>query len=138
MFTKSGYHVVVTTWENDGDNYKTTALHVPVEKVKDVVECALMFRSNGSSNVIDEKGDIYLGNKELHSYDASDDDPLVQISHHIADKIGVELMDDFEYDLVGIWNDGEYYRVVEEVSVIYVEKPHTDVTDQFMNKGETK
>jgi hypothetical protein len=136
MFNKPGYYVVAETWENDADNHKVTTLFVPREKVKDVVECALMFRSSVSCKIYDSEDNIRLGNHETASYDDSEDDPVVQIIKHIEDKIGVDLMDDFEYDLIGTWDDGSFYRVVDNVSVIYVDKPHEDVTAQFITETD--
>ena len=59
---KAGYTVRVTSWENDGDNYKTVDFHVgEKEKVDVVVKFANLFISNsnnpsGIGNLSDDEG----------------------------------------------------------------------------------
>lgn len=106
---EKGYLVEVTTWENDGDSYKTESVSVDSElQVKEILAVLQRF---GSTNT-HKKG--YFGNADVYE------------SRRAISELWDSL--DFELDvhnLIGTWADGEYYRVVESVHVFHVEKEIT-------------
>lgn len=146
---KPGYLLKITTWENDADNYATIERAGLTEsEAKFLIKVAENFKS---ANNPKERG---LGN-----HDILDGVTLSEIIDAIADKhkaSGGQVPPDWDkenpkhaeflqgkwasdfyhdhiYELIGIWNEGELYRVFDDYEVFYVPEPIKNVTDQFKN-----
>lgn len=139
---KSGYTVRVTSWENDGDNYKTVDFHIgEKEKVNVVVKFANLFKNKNSNpsgigNLLDGEGfkahytlvEFYEQNMPWFCTDidldgAADEDE--------ENEIISDCMLDFAYDL-GL-TGSEYFatRVLQKIEVLYFE---TDVVCADVSK----
>ena len=119
---KKGYTIEVTSWENDGDNYKTKSIvEQSKEKAKAIKEmCDTIFKSqsNGAGG-IGNCGDID-SHREL-IVDFMKDHPV--LSDHIPNPTDEQLMDvcmELNYDLMG---GSEWYgsRVCESCKVTFSE-----------------
>lgn len=124
-----GYKLTVTTWENDGDNYKTEFLYgLSKEEVLFYVELCKTFDRNTHYEL-------------SNNYDL-DDDQLKQYNQLIANlcekhAATIEQYDiDVEDDLYNLSiSSGEWMvRVVEEFSVEFIPDDILieDVTNQFI------
>ena len=130
MDIKPGFLLRITSWENDGDNYKTVSLDgLTLELVRFYVEFCKLFRSVNSSPGL-------FGNKEIDR-----DDQLQDVVHQLALKYNIydvhqfpEDMDwsDFQYDIIGRSNCGDYYRVFDSAEVFYLAETAKNVTKAFI------
>lgn len=103
---KEGYHIEVTTWENDGDNYKTESFHVLTwDQVHSRISLCELFGSKGT-----------LGNSDTSYEDDNDVSEAVK-------EFG--LTEDDAHEYIGTWSEGEYWRNVERINVFFTPK---DVT----------
>ncbi len=121
-----GYIIEITTWENDGDNYKTEKLNgLSKEKClfyKNIAEA--FYRTNSSKHGFGNKecgsgirekfielfGEKY---KELYCQD--------EVKEDIEENLGYWISDCF-YDVIGTWNDDDYWRVVDNYKIYFVPK----------------
>jgi hypothetical protein len=140
MLSKAkGYHIVVTTWENDGDNYATESVHFADRtEAENAVKIIRMFTSRNNSK-----------NPGIGNLQERDTSKIFEAFHKLIEEnpgiIPVSI-DDIEednispYDLlefvpdVGI-GSSEYYltRVVDKIVVeYYPEDVHCeDLTAEF-------
>lgn len=130
---KAGYTVRVTSWENDGDNYKTVDCHIgEKENVDVVVKFANLFRSKNSNpsgigNLLDDE--IYEANYDLVTFYeqnmpwfCADIDLDGVTDEDEGNKIIGNCMLDFAGRL-GLSGNSEYFatRVLEKIEVLYFE-----------------
>jgi hypothetical protein len=117
---QKGYLVEVKTCENDGDNYKTTDIHVDsIEDVRRIHKGLGYFASSSGT----EDG-TSLGN--TCTYDGGYGGDFNSLSVCVA-KTG--LTEEEIDKLVGNWADGEYWRVFEAVKVYVI--PETTMFKQL-------
>lgn len=116
MKIEQGYMVVVTSWENDADNYKTETLSgLNRSEAKFYFEACNLMRSI-------YRGGKY-GNQYIEGYVTGEDSSFVKDLKKLAQNNNLDV---FEYahedvldDLIGIWCEGERYRVCESCEVYY-------------------
>lgn len=136
----AGYLLKITTWENDADNYSTTEISgLSKEDVPLYLHLASLFRSRnnrrkgiGNGKVLDpmELTEIICDHFDIASLSlpsdlrkGADDDTDEAWEHRLSNKI---------YELIGIWNEGEMYRVFESAEIFFVEIPVKNVTSEFI------
>lgn len=128
-----GYRIHVTTWENDGDNYKTKTIKgVTKEQIPFILAACELLRS-GSNN-----GGATFGNL----YEESTDDLIEALSELVEQypnrpehcDSGSAVFENLLWDLG--FTDSEYFttRVFERVKIEYVPSKIVleDVTNQFV------
>jgi len=156
---KAGYLLKLTTWENDADNYNTTELDgLTNEEVQFYIMIAKCFES-GSNNdqktlgntvvwsSYNEEGSWsrkrsvdhteYLdqkikewqeaGNSIPEKWDRTKDPYLMDGEADDTSYFYIELLS----DLIGTWNDGEYWRVFESFAVYLVPNQIQDCSVAF-------
>jgi hypothetical protein len=107
LVIKKGYTLTVTSWENDGDNYRTESMTVEtLEEARRIYRvCNELFKS-------DEGG---VGN----SMDGESEEAIEEyIENNPELNLTKEEIRDLSYDLMGS-SDYYDYRVCESVSVTY-------------------
>lgn len=135
-----GYQIHVTTWENDGDNYKTKIISgLTGAKVKMLYQLAKFFESGTNNNATGPDGRGNYGNAD-NSYDSHGGG-----SYHVhfnssefekeflefCEKHNIDSEDFHEetfFEIIGTWCEGEYIRVMEKVEVYYVPEEITPVS----------
>jgi hypothetical protein len=149
MNIKAGYWLAITSWENDGDNYKTQNFYgLTEEDVKLYLDIVTWFRSTSQND-----GGLgggawhYPGRAEAYKEIVVKifDDALARnpgASEHVKELFTVDK--DHEYaedryfeildELLGTPGedyDGLYIRVFERFEVHFLETDVQDVTSQF-------
>ena len=122
-----GYMLTVTTWENDADNYKSITLYgLKKGDVKFYLSFLEAFRSMGNEDISREaeSSALTLAFKE-------NPPESLDLLMDVQGMLKCEDCSDFVYDLIGIWNEGEMYRVFERAKVHYVPDICLDVTKGF-------
>lgn len=128
-----GYTVSVTSWENDGDNYRTESIVVQSKDEAKVISemCKTIFKScnngdGGIGNMMDDEGDmayeVILGyleeNPEIKAtIIACNPKAKLNDDERIVDFI----MEKYNYGLMG-GSECYYSRVCESVDVTYSDK----------------
>lgn len=117
----AGYILEITTWENDGDAYMTDRKEgLTKEQVKLYLDICRGF-------------DAGYDGESFGNYDG----PRNEVEEFVKEtcaKHGVEYNEDLPCDLIGRWNDGQFYRVFEDARLYYVDAPVVMVqldTDKF-------
>lgn len=132
MFTELGYYIEVTTYENDADNYKSVVKKLSGAEIQKIVPYIKMFRSSHSRDIKNSEGNICLGNKDIPGY--NDDphvNPIKEIVWEAEQELGEELWEVVE-ELIGWWDYGERYRVMERYKVYYCAAPVADMTQFYL------
>lgn len=143
---KPGYLLCINSWENDADNYKTERIEgLTYEDVQFYIYFCRHFYSSswGHPNAIG-KG---FGNMDIE--EAPDAESIAIIAAYekypptseflLADvkssiegyKNCPEESYDWVDDLIGIWNEGETYRVFSGFEVHYISEEIPNVTTKF-------
>lgn len=114
---KAGIAVVVTTWENDADNYVTKTLSGMSKECAIAVSnfCNLFVSTNGHKS------------KGFGNIDTSDLD-YVEVAEKLSEtdllliqgELGVRSVEDLFDILIGTWCDGEYVRVFDNIKFLDV------------------
>lgn len=121
VVVKKGYTIEVTSWENDGDNYRTEFLTVQDEdEARKIVKlCKELFVScnNGKGGV----GNSMDGEAREVVLDYIENNPELNLTEDIIRNYSYELMGGSEY---------YDYRVCERVGVTY--SPN-DIEVELMN-----
>jgi hypothetical protein len=139
---KAGLLLRITTCENDADNYHTEDHDgLSAAEVDFLLMIARLFGYDGE-----------LGNGDRGEDGAGEDldvalDAVIQAHRdegglvpndwdklHDPQKtarLGVNFYQHLVQDLIGIWNDGEYWRVFEDFQVLSVPHDIEDVTSRF-------
>lgn len=131
----AGYHLSVTTWENDGDNYNTKQYITKSDQdIKFLAAMFKMFKENDYENWYDDIQDegIYDSTAALF------DEYQLVISSELRDmlsdngKFSEDGFRDLLWDL-GLCNGEWALRVVDDYEVLYY--PHMievlDITDKY-------
>jgi hypothetical protein len=118
-----GYTIEVTSWENDGDNYRTEKIIEQDEaKAKAIGKmCKELFKSsnngeNGIGNLMNDGSNRKKGDKKVLEYMKKN--PILSNNKKLSDEKLIETCMNYNYNLMG---GSEYYysRVCEKVSITY-------------------
>ena len=132
-----GYQLHITSWENDADNYKTEILS---GLTKEDVRFYIHFLSHFEM-------DKPYGNGRIGEY--SDAEKIaITSAYETCRPTTPQLLEDIEnsiehwktsyygcdwvYDTIGIWCEGERYRVFDSCEVYLVRTPIPNVTGEFV------
>ena len=132
MFLEPGYHLSVTTWENDGDNYRTTTKRMEKKEITNLVPYLELFRPQRGCSLTNRGGQLELGNQEVPRYDDTESE-LATILKDMEEDLGALLFDTLIDEFVGVWYYGEMFRVVDKIEVYYCHTPAINVTNQFVS-----
>ena len=123
---EKGYHIEITTSENDGDNYKTEEFIVSsMEEVEMIIRFIKYFYDCNRDNTKPTFGN---SNNNSHSYQSFEEyiknndkslfDLIINIKEDNNDykKIIKNLVEEY----IGIWGDGDFIRVLEDYNCFYV------------------
>ncbi len=144
---RPGYLVKITTWENDADNEKTVERDGLTEaQARFLIRAAQLFNSKNSANPgfgnCNRKSDadlpdrlealvaehkVQYGNEGIPEY--WDVDTWAAEAEH--DEYREDYTRDVFYDLIGMWNEGEYWRVFTRFEVFLVPEAIRNVTEDF-------
>mgnify|MGYP003452332281 CR=1 FL=1 len=137
----AGYQLTFTSWENDGDHYKTTVIQgLSKPDAEFYIELAKMF---SSVNDLQDQGMGNNTNSDLDLRDAINE--LLERHPNISDderefwsEESEEQYNDLWYQLCDTilgrpvdYDDHGFCRVVESIQVHLISEPIVDVTDQF-------
>ena len=118
-----GYTISVTSWENDGDNYKTKSMTVKSkEEATAIVNmCKTLFKScnNGKGGIGNtNEGDENTADETILNYVKSN--PEILFGKTMTDEQIIEHVMNYSCELMG---SSEYYysRVFESCDVVYSE-----------------
>lgn len=149
MSIKKGYQLHITTWENDGDNYKTKVIDgLNKEDTQFYVELASLFTSrNNRANKgfgnggITECGDEYhnpcMENvvQAISKVVADNPNASKEITDHYISEDFDEVYECLVEDLLGYteqYYDEEYFcRVFESFKAYYFPQDVNEVTEEF-------
>ena len=111
----AGHILEITSWENDGDNYRTKVISpIALNTAMAYIEICKLF---------DSKHTHELGNYGNAAWTEEVDADLTTKVSAILKKANLPFdeldCEDLVYDLIGNWCDGEYYRVFEEAKLFY-------------------
>jgi hypothetical protein len=135
----AGYILKITTWENDGDNYKTSEITgLSKEDVPLYLHLVSLFKSRhggspkgiGNSSVLSSEN---LAEKIFDHFESASL-PLPSALRKGEDETDNEFryrLDEEIFELIGVWMEGEYYRVFERAKIFFVKSPIQDVTYEF-------
>lgn len=131
----AGYRLIVTSWENDADNYRTESVEgLTKEGVTLLVALIKLFRSesSGGHGNLYEPSDAEIKKAEAAIQVVLDKHPDVkdkQLKDYITDPEGVM---EFLYDL-GMRGGGYWSRVLDKFEVEHFPQNVTinDVTKEF-------
>ena len=141
---KPGYLLKITTWENDADNYNTVEYSgLTVDQVSFYIEIVNLFTScnsndRGFGNEYVKDGTEFIDkaiDKIVTKYKESGMlipeywDKLHITDYEYGSKYSAAI-----YNMIGIWNEGEYYRVFDSFEVFYIPGGIQNVTEQFNGK----
>lgn len=117
---KKGYLIRVTSWENDGDNYRTEEVHeYNEETAKQIVEFAKLFKSkigNLNDNERDKATETFLAFIEKYP-EFIPNDAIEDWEN--ADEIVDYLVDVPMYNLGLTGGDYFFTRVAEKIEIFY-------------------
>lgn len=124
IVVKKGYTVTVTSWENDGDNYRTESeTYQSKELVEAIVKmCKTLFAScNNGDGGIGNTNEYETDNarKTIISYMKAN--PILYDNKKLSDAKLIDACMNYNYSLMG---SSEYYysRVFESLVVTYSDK----------------
>lgn len=103
-----GYILTIYTWENDADNPKTQTREGLTE---DELRCYLTICYKFRSHSYDRTN---FGNLDTTEFEAVED-----FIKSTCEKYGVEYHEDLQWELIGTWNYGDFYRVFDYAEVAY-------------------
>jgi hypothetical protein len=117
VYIKAGIMLIVTTWENDADNYVNKTLDgLTKECANAIAEFCKQFKSKNAKPF-----GAGFGNAEYRGFDVEYVAENLQEEqvNLIIEETGMELHDLF-VKLIGTWCDGEYVRVFDKLIAIDV------------------
>lgn len=126
---KTGYLIQITTWENDADNYSTKSYDgLTYNKCLFMAELCKLFASRysglkGFGNSETSNSKVYEAYRQL-LVNFEKEHGQVPVSF---DEIEDDYISDALYDIIGMWGEGEYWRVVESYKVYHVKQPIEEV-----------
>ena len=125
MIIKKGYHLDITSWENDGDSYRTERIVVENrDMAKLSLEACKMFSSRNCSSKGLGNSNITYSNKGLEfgrvvfSEAIESNKPLYDLM--IKHSIDQDTIYDIVCEAIGSWDDGCSIRVFERAECFYV------------------
>ena len=122
-----GFMLTIDTWENDGDNCKSTTLYgLKKGDVKFYISLLNALSGGGNEEVSKQFENVALVTALAESPPES-----LDLRNDLEGMVECQDCSDFVYDLIGIWNEGEMYRVFERAKVHYVPDICLDVTEGF-------
>jgi hypothetical protein len=133
----AGYRISITSWENDGDNYKTEVLEgLTKERVKLYTDiCKALYRNYGKmpriANLYEPtESELEAFNKVMLKVRKANE------SEFDKDTTDEETMQETMYDIasdLGLVGSEFFSRVCESFKVEYINTPIVlhDVTDEF-------
>lgn len=146
MEYKPGYLLKITTWENDYDNIRVTEYSgLNKSHVLFLIRVAQLFNSNGRRGDNSGYGNETI-TKELSDMINRDIDSIAMEYNDIPEDWSKsayklqnpeeEIDDDFYgdciYDMIGIWCEGERWRVFDEFEVFLIPDVNIkNVTESF-------
>lgn len=105
-----GYILEITTWENDGDAYRTERMEGLTEiEVKLYLAICRGFDCDGFGN--DDR--------------SFEDGPIQKFLEETYKAFGLPCNYDIVYDLIGSWADGQFYRVFDHANLYFTPAPIT-------------
>lgn len=123
LIAKVGYNLEVTSWENDGDNYKTNTVNYSNKEFAIAVQnmCQTLFRSknNGDGGVGNSIEGDYSNDLIIEFFEAN---KLLQIGVDMDDEDAIiDACFNYGYELLG---SSEYYdfRVCSSAELYYVDE----------------
>lgn len=120
-----GYAVAVTTWENDGDNYKTKTVYGLDEKeVLFTLELVGIFKSDNSHDM----EDVGIGNADIEDVEP---DKLESALREEFNMPPCPTDDAYWWGLIGTWCDGGYIRVFDSAEVYWYSEPVVSISGMF-------
>jgi hypothetical protein len=133
-----GYQLHITSWENDADNYKTEILS---GLTKEDVQFYIHFLSHFEMNKPYENGDIDVYPDAEKIAITSAYEKCRPTSPQLLEEVENSLEywktsdDSCEWvdDTIGIWCEGERYRVFDSCEVYLVHTPIPNVTGEFVD-----
>jgi hypothetical protein len=132
----AGYQLLITSWENDGDNYNTKIVSgLTEEDVACYLEILNLFKScsrGGFANEVDDNGEEAAKaiSAVLEKHPNASKATIERFTFGESEYIGDHARDAM-YDLLGC---SEHYgfRVFDRATVYYFETPVKDVTKKFV------
>lgn len=133
---KAGYNVVVTSWENDADNYGTQVVHVAgLADAKFLKEFALLFTSRNSHKQPRGFGNVY------GSLEDDEEERLLEAVNEILKNnpdtiykdwfqpgpVNLDSVTDLAGELLGHSSDDFLFRVCESVEVLYLDRDPEEI-----------
>jgi hypothetical protein len=134
----SGYQLNIISWENDADNYRTNIIY---GLTKEDVQFYLHFLNHFKSHKP-------YGNEDIQDYPDAEKIAITnayekcrptspQLLEDVKNSIEYWKTNDYScewvYETIGIWNEGEYYRVFDHCEVYLIRTPIPNVTGEFVN-----
>ena len=133
-----GYQLHITSWENDADNYNTKIFSgLTKEDVRFYIHFLNHFKSHKS-----------YGNESIEDYPDAEKIAITS-AYETCRPTTPQLLEDVEtsiehwetsdsscdwvYQTVGIWCEGERYRVFDSCEVYLVHTPIPNVTEEFVD-----
>jgi len=136
----SGYQLHITSWENDADNYKTKILS---GLTKEDVQFYIHFLSHFEMNKPYENGSIrkYPDAEKIAITNAYEkcrptSPELLEVVENSLEywKTGDGNCDcDLVYETIGIWSEGDLYRIFDSCEVYLIRTPIPNVTREFVD-----
>lgn len=149
MNIKKGYQLHITTWENDGDNYKTKVIDgLNKEDTQFYIQLAHLFKSRNNNSFkcfgnggITECGDKYHNSRmedvvqAIHKVVADNPNSSKEITDHYISEDFDEVYEYLVEELLSYtesYYDEQYFcRVFESFKVYYFPEDVNEVTEEF-------
>ena len=142
---EAGYLVKITTWENDADNYNTIDISgLTKDQARLIVEIVSLFESDGrgseygNAEIEDSEGLFEEIDKIISSFSGTGGVLPAGLDDPDPEWVKENYLNRYDYliyNLIGTWNNGEYYRVLDSIEVFYVPEPINNVTEVFITNG---
>ena len=134
----SGYQLYITSWENDADNYKTEILSgLTKEDVQFYVHFLSHFGmyepyGNGSITKYPDAEKIAITNA-YEKCRPTTPQILEDVENSIEHWKTKDYCCDWVDETIGIWHEGERYRVFDSCKVYLIRTPIPNVTGEFVD-----
>lgn len=123
--------VIVETWENDADNYAKQVFDGLTWLEAEFYVClASLFRPEWKNNSAQSYGN------EENNY-ALELDAIIKTQAKCPfafEDSSAKDLTHLIHDIIGTWNDGDFYRVVDNIQVYYLESSLEDLYSQFVSQ----
>lgn len=125
MTLKAGYHIHITSWENDADHYNTCTIVAQSEtEVAFYIEWLQLFKSRHERNGTD---DTRFGNTSFANWTETIGEHLLELTNNLRREYGFEDTECVEHmheDIAEALSSSEYfmYRVCESIRVYHIKE----------------